>query len=112
MDMISSYLIPLLYLYFAYRLIRHPAPFGENGGISTRRAKESEEIWNYVQRTAGNYCLVAAVCTALIVYLIAENYEEVTGTVYWVQIGIQVASIALFLPVVNYQKNRKFPKKK
>lgn len=106
-----QYLIPVVFLYYAYKLyVKKPAFGDERGGFPTRRARENEEVWNYVQRVAGIVCFVMAIILAvtavICLYFFAENL-----TAYWVQIGIEVACIVLLIPIVNMVTNKKFPRK-
>ena len=111
-DALANYLVPLLYIYFAFRFLRKTAPYLDRDGYSAGRAKESEELWKFAQRAAGLYCLAAGVVLALAVYLISAYLDaEAQRRIYWYQIGVEAASIALLIPVVNLAMNVKFPKK-
>ena len=111
LTVIGKYLIPILYVYFGWRYIRKPAAFGEREGFAAGRARESEEIWNYSQRAAGIYCIAAAVVLAVMIYLIGEYFPEAPRSVFWIQVGVQIASVALLVPAVCLFVNLKFPKK-
>ena len=111
-DALANYLVPLLYIYFAFRYLRKTAPYMDKDGYSAGRAKESEALWKFAQRAAGLYCLTAGIVLALAAYLISACLDaETQQSVYWYQIGVDVASIALLIPVVNLAMNLKFPKK-
>lgn len=110
MGVLGTYLIPILYLIFAYMFLVKKPKFGDRDGFSTKRAKENEEIWNYVQRTAGIYCLAAAIVIGGLIFGMSEAVENFEETkLFWVQVGAEVASIALIVPVVNLLTNLKFP---
>ena len=110
MELLGSYIIPILYIYFAFRYLRRPAAYGDREGFSSGRAKESEETWSFAQRAAGVYCVCAGVALAVMTYAMTE-YAPENRTLFWVRVGIEVASIALLIPAVNTAVNLKFPKK-
>ena len=111
MEVIGSYLIPILYVYFAWRFLKRPAKFGDTqGGFSAGRAKEREEIWDYAQKIAGYYCVTAGVGLAVMIYAVTSGAEASAGPFYWLGVGISVLTIFLFVPVVCLIVNRKFPK--
>ena len=110
MELIGSYIIPILYIYFAFRFLRRPAAYQDREGYSSGRAKESEALWSFAQRAAGIYCVCAGIALAVLTYAISE-YAPENGTLFWVRVGIEVASIALLIPAVNTAMNVKFPKK-
>lgn len=106
-----QFLIPVIFLWYAYKLfIKHPAYMDERGGFPTTRAKENEEIWNYVQRVAGIVCFVMAIALAVVAFVCTYVYAE-SIVAYWVQIGIEVLCIVLLIPIVNAVTNKKYPKK-
>lgn len=109
-NFIGEYIIPILYFYFAYRFIQKPAPYLDRDGFSTRRARESEEIWTFVQRCAGLYCLGAALALTLLIYVLRLNFPEMPSSIFWLRVGIQILSIGLIVPVVNLATTIKFPK--
>ena len=110
MDGIMQYLIPIAFLMYFYILyIKKPA-YMDDKGFPTKRAKENEEIWNYVQRTAGLVCLVMAILLAASAFATKALIVE-GNTAYYVQMGIEIVCIALLIPIVNVLTNRKFPKK-
>ena len=111
MEAIGSYLIPILYIYFAWRFLKRPAKFGDTqSGFSAGRAKEREEIWDYAQKTAGYYCAAAGIGLAVMIYAVTSGTDEALGPLYWVGVGISVLTVVLFVPVVSLIVNRKFPK--
>ena len=111
MELIGSYLIPILYIYFAWRFLKRPAKFGDTqGGFSAGRAKEREEIWDYAQKAAGYYCVTAGVGLAVVIYAATSGAEESVGPLYWAGVGLGVVSILLFVPAVCLIVDRKFPK--
>ena len=83
----------------------------QNRFFSAGRARESEEIWNYSQHTAGVYCICAGIALAVMIYLIGELLPEAPRTVYWIQVGVQIGTVAMLVPAVCLIVNRKFPKK-
>lgn len=106
-----KYLIPIIFLYYAYHLgIQRPGYGDDRGGFPTRRAKESEEIWNYVQRCAGIVCLVMAIvqfaATIVVDFLFPGNEAA-----YWAHMGLKLVCIVGIAPIVNIFTNRRFPKK-
>ena len=104
-----QFLIPVVFLYYAYKLyIKHPAYLDERGGFPTRRARENEEIWNYVQRTAGIVCFVMAIVLAVVACVVTFGFPE-SVVAYWVQIGIEVLCMVVLIPIVNALTERKYP---
>ena len=108
-DMLLKYLITAVFLFYAWRLGIKTPPYRSDKGFATRRAKENEETWAYVQKCAGVICLVMAVVLALAAYLIGR-FLEGTMTGMWLQIGIEVACIAGLIPLVNLFTRIKFGK--
>ena len=108
MDGIMQYLIPLAFLMYFYILYRKKPPYMDDKGFPTRRAKENEEIWNFVQRTAGIVCLSMAILLAASAFL---TKALITGgnTAYYVQMGIEIVCIAVLIPIVNALTERKYP---
>ncbi len=111
MSQFAAYIVPLLFLYFGAGFLFRKPKYKDQSGLSTRRAKESEEIWDYVQRIGGICCFVFAAVTAGTVYYINDTYGGAEGNLFWVEVGVNVACIALLIPVVNLITNLKFPKK-
>lgn len=109
MEVIGTYLIPILYLYFGWSFLKKKPKYNDQSGFSTKRARESEEIWDAVQHIAGTYCVVAAIVIAAMVYFLRDLVKE-NNTLFWVRVAVEVGSIALIVPVVNLVTNRKFPK--
>jgi len=108
---ILQFLIPIIFLYYAYKLyVKKPAFGDERGGFPTRRARENEEIWAYVQRVAGIVCFVMAILQAIVASVVTFGFPE-SGTAYWLQIGFEVLCMVLLMPIVNWFTNKKYPEK-
>ena len=111
MEQFADYLVPILFIYFAFRFLRRPAAYGDREGYSAGRAKESEALWSFAQRAAGIYCVAAGIALAVLAYAVSVYATpESAGTLFWVRLGIDAAAIALLIPVVNTAMNLKFPK--
>lgn len=111
MQQFATYLVPLLFLYFGANFLFRKPKYKDQNGISTRRAKESEEIWNYVQRIGGICCFAAAVITGGTAVYLNDTYGADLGNLFWVGAGVNIGCIVLLIPVVNLITNLKFPKK-
>jgi len=109
---IWQYLVPVVFLFYAYRLyVKKPCFNDDRAGFPTRRARESEEIWNYVQRTAGKICFfmgLLLIVTSVISYVFFADNE----VAYWIHMGIELVCIVVLIPLTNYFTNRKYPEKK
>ena len=106
-----QFLIPVIFLWYAYKLyVKRPAYMDERGGFPTRRARENEEIWAYVQRVAGVVCFVMAIVLAVVAAVCTLVFAGST-VAYWVQIAIEVACMAALIPIVNAVTGRKYPEK-
>ena len=46
MSQFAAYIVPLLFLYFGAGFLFRKPKYKDQSGLSTRRAKESEEIWD------------------------------------------------------------------
>ena len=106
-----QFLIPVVFLWYAYKLwVKKPAFGDERGGFPTRRARENEEIWAFVQRTAGKVCFVMAILQAAVACVVPFIFPEST-VAYWLQIGFEVLCMAALIPIVNAFTEREFPEK-
>lgn len=106
-----QFLIPVIFLWYAYKLyVKKPDYMDERGGFPTRRARENEEIWAYVQRVAGVVCFVMAILQAIVALVVYFCFPE-SAAAYWGQIGFEVLCMVLLIPVVNAVTNKKYPEK-
>lgn len=106
-----QFLIPVVFLWYAYKLyVKKPAFGDERGGFPTRRARENEAVWAYVQRCAGAVCFVMAVLQAIVACVVTFGYPG-NQTAYWLQIGFEVLCMLALIPIVNVLTERRFPEK-
>jgi len=106
------FIVPIAFFWYAYSLlVQKPAYDDNRRGFPTKRAKESEEIWDYVQRVAGICCIVMGV-VQIVATLAADMYFPGNDVAYWVQMGVKGLSIVGIFPIVNIITNRKYPRKK
>ena len=107
-----QFVVPMAFFFYAYvLLVQKPAYDDHRRGFPTRRAKESEKIWDFVQRTAGIVCIVMGAVT-LAVTLVAWLCFSGNELAYWIQMGLKGICIVGLFPVVNIITNKKFPRKK
>ena len=101
-----NFWIPVIFLIVgAFTLIKPPA-FRSNRGVATKRAMKAEDVWKYVHKVVGLLCIVFAVVLAITAYLTATIIGGTAG--YLVQIAIEIAAIALLVPITNWLTDRKF----
>ena len=106
-----QFLIPVLFLVYGYKFyMKSPAYMDERGGFPTRRARENEEVWKYVQRVAGIMCFVMAGVLAVVAVVCTFGFPDST-VAYWVQIAIELFCVFILVPIVNVFTERKFPSK-
>ncbi len=106
-----QFLVPVIFLVYAFKLYVGKPTYNDSFCFPTRRAKESEEIWNYVQRTAGAVCFFIAVILAIgaVIFLVVF-YGNMTA--YWAQIALEIVCLVALIPTVNALTDKKFPPKK
>ena len=108
----ANILVPIVFLWYAYSLLKQkPAYNDSRRGFPTRRAKESEKIWDYVQRVAGICCLVMGGVQVVLI-LTNDIFFPGNDVAYWINLGVKGLCIVGIFPLVNIITNRKFPKKK
>ena len=101
-----NFWIPVVFLIIgAFTLIKPPA-FRSSMGFATKRALKNEKVWKYVHKVVGLLCIACAAVLGLTAYLTAVIIGGTAG--YLVQIAIEVAAIALLIPIVNWFTDRKF----
>ena len=106
---VLQFLIPLVFFWYAYKLyVKKPAFGDERGGFPTRRARENEEIWAFVQRTAGVVCFVMAILQSIVAAVVTFVFPE-SMLAYWLQIAFEVLCMVALIPIVNVATERKFP---
>ena len=101
MYFLQIYLIPILYVVYAFALLAKPPKMGANWGFCTQRAQKSEASWKYAQLVSGIYCAVAGVILFLVIGLIRP--------VFWAQLILELALIGCLYPVVTGLLKKKFP---
>ena len=80
-----QFLIPVVFFWYAYKLyVKKPAFGDERGGFPTRRARENEEIWAFVQCTAGIVCFVMAVLQTVVACAVTFVFSAV---------GVKIGSV-------------------
>lgn len=101
-----NFWIPLLFVLLgAFTLIKPPA-YRSSMGFATKRAMKNEKVWAYVHRVVGVLCVVLGLVLGLTAWATASFIGGTAG--YLVQIAIEVAAIALLIPIVNWFTDRKF----
>lgn len=100
-------IVPICYFFYGVTFLRCP-PYKARGGFSTKRAQKSEEIWNYVQKTAGIVCFVFAVLVVAAGFA-ADAVWAGGSTAKIVKMAVEGVTIVLLIPVVNLFTRRKFP---
>lgn len=106
-----QFVVPIIFLFYAWKLYIGKPAFNDSFGFPTRRARESEEIWNYVQKTAGAICFFIAIFLAITAYILLVVFKE-SMTAYWIQIAVEILCVIGILPLVNALTDKKFPPKK
>ena len=101
MNFLQTYLIPILYVVYAFALLAKPPRMGANWGFCTKRAQKSEKAWQYAQRLSGIYCAAAGAILFLVIWLIRP--------VFWAQLILELALIGCLVPVVTGLLKKKFP---
>ncbi len=106
-----QFVVPIIFLIYAYKLYIGRPSFNDSFGFPTQRARESEEIWNYVQRAAGAVCFFIAIflgiCSVVFLVILKESMVA-----YWTHIALEIACLVALIPIVNALTNKKFPPKK
>jgi len=108
---IWQFAIPIIFLVYAAKLYLGKPKQNDSFCFPTRRAREGEEIWDYVQRTAGALCFFAAILLAVTAYVFLVVFKG-SQIAYWVQIAIELVCVFAIAPVVNALTDKKFPPKK
>lgn len=108
---IWQFAVPIIFLVYAYKLYIGRPGFNDSFGFPTQRARESEEIWNYVQRCAGAVCFFTAILLGITAVIFLVLLKE-SMVAYWAQIFIEIACVVGLIPTVNAFTNKKFPPKK
>ena len=97
----QNYLVPIIYVAYAFILLVKPPKMGTNWGFCSKLAQTSEAAWQYAQRLSGLYCAAAGIILFLVVGLIKPPYL--------VQLCLELALIACLYPVVTALLKKKFP---
>lgn len=106
-----EFLVPIAFFWYAYSLLMLKPGYDDNRrGFPTRRAKESEKIWAYVQRVAGISCIVMGAVQVAGILLLDFVFPG-NELAYWINFGLKGVCIVGIFPLVNILTNRKFPKK-
>ena len=100
-NVLQIYLIPILYVVYAFALLVKPPKMGANWGFCTKQAQKSEKAWQYAQQLSGLYCLAAGIVLFLVIGLIRP--------VYWLQLILELAMLACLYLVVTGLLKKKFP---
>lgn len=108
---IWQFVIPIIFLFYAWKLYIGKPSFNDSFGFPTRRARESEEIWNYVQKAAGAVCFFIAIFLGICSYVFLVIFKE-NMTAYWIQIAVEIICVIALAPIVNALTDKKFPPKK
>ncbi len=106
-----QFLIPVIFLFYAWKLYIGKPGYNDSFGFPTQRARESEEIWNYVQRAAGAVCFFMAILLAITSVIFLVIFKE-SMAAYWTQIAIEIVCVVALIPIVNALTDKKFPPKK
>ena len=106
-----QFAIPIILLIYAAKLYFGKPGKNDSFCFPTRRARESDEIWDFVQRCAGVACFVAAIIIAVTGYVLLIVFKG-NMTAYWAQIIIEIVCVVGMASVVNAITDKKFPPKK
>ncbi len=106
-----QFAIPIILLIYAAKLYFGKPGMNDSFCFPTRRAKESEEIWNFVQRCAGVACFFSAIIVAVTGYVLLIMFKG-NMTAYWAQIIIEIICVVGIAGVVNAVTDKKVPPKK
>ncbi len=106
-----QFLIPVIFLVYAFKLYIGKPGMNDSFCFPTRRAREGEEVWNYVQRCAGAVCFFIAIFLAITAYVFLVVFKG-SSVAYWVQIALELACVIGIAPIVNALTDKKFPPKK
>ena len=101
LDLMQTYLVPSLYVVYAFALLVKPPQMGATWGFCTKQAQKSEAAWKYAQLVSGIYCAAAGAILFLVIGLIRP--------VFWVQLILELALVGCLYPVVTGLLKRKFP---
>ena len=101
MNFLQTYLIPILYVVYAFALLAKPPKMGTTWGFCTKRAQKSEATWKYAQLVSGIYCAAAGAILFMVIGLIRP--------VFWVQLILELALVGCLYPVVTGLLKKKFP---
>ena len=108
---IWQFVIPIIFLVYAWKLYIGKPSFNDSFGFPTRRARENEEIWNYVQKVAGAACFFIAIFLGITSYVLLVIFKD-NMAAYWIQIVLELVCVIGIAPVVNVLTDKKFPPKK
>ena len=106
---IFDVLIVFCYLYYGYKFLKNPPPFGDKQGFGMKRTKASPEAWAYGHKVAGIYCVVCGVVggiVAFIQYVILK--DDASSTFNTVTYVMELVLLILLYPVVNLSVKKKF----
>ena len=106
-----QFAIPVIFLFYAWKLYIGKPAYNDSFGFPTRRAREGEEIWNYVQKVAGAVCFFVAILLGISAYVLLVIFKD-NMTAYWSQIAIEIICVVVLMPIVNAFTDKKFPPKK
>ena len=101
LDLMQTYLVPILYVVYAIALLVKPPKMGATWGFCAQRAQKSEAAWKYAQRVSGLYCGAGGIVLFLVIGLIRPPY--------WVQLVAELAVLGGIYPVVTGLLKKKFP---
>ena len=103
--------VPVIMLVYAAKLYIGRPSYNDSFGFPTRRARESEEIWDYVQRCAGAVCFFEAIFLGISSYLCLIVFKHISA-LYWAAIALDALCLFAIAPIVNDYTDKKFPPKK
>lgn len=98
---LQTYLVPILFLIYAFMLLARPPKPGTNWGFCTQRAQKSEKVWYYAQRVTGLYCGAAGLVLLLVITLLRP--------VFWLEMILELVLIFGLYPLVTNLLKKTFP---
>ncbi|MGN1001659.1 MAG: SdpI family protein [Oscillospiraceae bacterium] len=111
MELLLEYMIPVLLAIYGLKFLIRTPPYKDKGGFATKRALKNEESWRFVHRTAGVCCLVFAAVIVGAGFVLEKVCGADSAGAHFGQMGIEIALIAVLIPVVNLAARIRFGKK-
>lgn len=104
-------LIPLFFMYYGYKLKKHPPKMGEKG-LGTKLAMQSQAAWDMANAYGSKLCLIMGACLLVIyiIRLIVFGFQMST-TYSLILIVLELICIISLLPLINRKIKKTYGKK-